>query len=150
MASDYRFAPHLVVRTLGTFLALVGLMVLVLALLVAALDWPRLVLTVGVVVAVVAVVGIALLRTRLVALVRFDEAGFRIRLLRGAGVTQGRWRDVEDAVAMTVRGHESVVLRHRDGRTTTIPVDVLDTTPAAFLADLRAHLDAGHGYRRLR
>ncbi len=62
---------------------------------------------------------------------------------------QARWRDVEDVVAATVSGHDVVVLRLRDGRTTSIPVRVLDTRADDFVKDLSAHLDRGHGYRRL-
>ena len=53
-------------------------------------------------------------------------------------------------VTATVRGHHCVVLRLRDGRTTTIPVAVLDARREVFVQDLRSRLDAGHGYRRIR
>ena len=81
--------------------------------------------------------------------VRLDEGGYRVRSVRGAGVREARWKDVEDVTAPTVRGQRCVVLRLRDGRTTTIPVDVLAGSPDAFVRDLQEHLDAGHGYRRL-
>lgn len=147
--SDYRFAPPLLVRMLGTVLAGLGALVLLLAVLVAVLDLPGAVLTVGVVVAVGLVLAVGYLLSRRTALVSFDVAGYRVRLLRGAGVKQARWKDVEDAVTAEVSGHRCVVLRLRDGRTTTIPVDVLDATPEALVADLQAHLDRGHGYRRI-
>ena len=102
-----------------------------------------------VVVAVLTVVVVATLLRRVVPLVRFDDDGFRLRFLRGAGVKQGRWREVEDAVTAQIGGQQCVVLRLRDGRTSTIPVGVLDVDPNAFVADLRARLDTGHGYRRL-
>ena len=35
---------------------------------------------------------------------RLDEDGYRVRLVRGAGVRAARWRDVEDAVAASPRG----------------------------------------------
>ena len=57
---------------------------------------------------------------------------------------------VEDVVTATVHGHDCVVLRLRDGRTTTVPVAVLDAPRQVFVQDLRTHLDAGHGYRRIR
>ncbi len=40
-----------------------------------------------------------------------------------------------------------MVLRLRDGRTTTIPVDVLSGSADGFVRDLQDHLDRGHGYR---
>ena len=69
-------------------------------------------------------------------LVHFDETGYQVRFVRGAGVKQARWREVEDAVAATVSGHNCVVLRLRDGRTTTIPVGVLAADAATFMDDL--------------
>jgi hypothetical protein len=113
------------------------------------LDLPALVTGVVLVVVLAVVVsGFAL--TRLTPLVHLDAAGYRVRLLRGAGVRAARWRDVEDVVTATVHGHDCVVLRLRDGRTTTVPVAVLDAPREVFVQDLRTHLDAGHGYRRIR
>ncbi len=150
MPSDYRFAQPLLVRLLGTVLVVVGILLFLLAGLVAWLDLSLAVLTVGVVAAVVLVVATGFLLTRGTPLVHFDDDGYRVRVLRGAGVTQARWADVEDVVTATVSGHNCVVLRLRDGRTTTLPVEVLDVSPSALVDDLRARLDAGHGYRRLR
>lgn len=148
--TDYRFSTALLVRSLGALLALVGILVLVAGLLVGVLELPEWVLTGAVVAAVLLVVAAGLLATRVSPLVHFDEAGYQVRWLRGAGVKQARWREVEDVVTATISGHDCVVLRLRDGRTTTIPVKVLDAPPAAFIAELRGRLDKGHGYRRLR
>jgi hypothetical protein len=148
--SDYRFSTPLLLRSLGALLVLMGVLLLVVGLLVSLLDLPGVVLTVAVVVAVLVVIVGGSLVTRVTPLVHFDEAGYRVRWLRGAGVKQARWREVEDAVTATVSGHDCVLLRLRDGRTTTIPVRVLDATPEAFIKDLRARLDTGHGYRPLR
>jgi hypothetical protein len=150
VATDYRFATPIIVRSLGTLLAVIGLVLLVVGLLVGVLDLPVTVLTIAVVVAVVLVVAVGFLATRVSSLVHFDETGYQVRWLRGAGVKQARWREVEDAVTATVSGHDCVVLRLRDGRTTTIPVKVLDASPSDFIEDLSARLDKGHGYRRLR
>jgi hypothetical protein len=150
VASDYRFSTPLLIRSMGALLALLGVLVLVVGLLVGVLDLPRALLTVAVVLAVLVVVGTGFLLTRVTSLVHFDDAGYRVRWLRGAGVKQARWREVEDVVTASVAGHDCVVLRLRDGRTTTIPVRVLDAAPAAFIEDLSARLDTGYGYRRLR
>jgi hypothetical protein len=149
VSSDYRFSRALVVRSVGALLVLLGVIVVVLAVLVSVLDLPGAVLTVGVLVAVVLALAGALAATRLRTVLSFDDTGYRVRLLRGAGVRAARWREVEDAVTMTIAGHDCVVLRLKDGRTTTIPVDVLETSPAALLEELSRRLDRGHGYRRL-
>jgi hypothetical protein len=149
VSSDYHFAPPLVVRFLGFVLVALGLLTVVVVTLAALLDLPG-VVTVAVVTVVLVVVATGLALTRLTPLVRLDPAGYRVRLLRGAGVRASRWRDVEDVVTATVQGHDCVLLRLRDGRTTTVPVAVLDAPRQVFVQDLRTHLDAGHGYRRIR
>ena len=150
VTTDYRFSTALLLRSMGALLALVGVLLLVVGLLVSLLDLPSGILTTAVVLAVVLVVAGGFLATRVTSLVHFDEAGYRVRWLRGAGVKQARWREVEDAVTASVAGHDCVVLRLRDGRTTTIPVKLLDASPTAFIEDLSGRLDKGHGYRRLR
>lgn len=153
MISEYRFAPGLLVRALGLLLAALGLCLLLVAFVVAGLGLSRAVLDVALVATVVAVAGLALtglLVGRRTVVVRLDDTGYRVRLLRGAGTKQARWRDVEDVVTADVRRTKGVVVRLRDGTTTTVPVAVLDTDPERFVEDVRSHLDRAHGYRRLR
>lgn len=134
---------------LGVLLAVVGLAVVLLTLAVAFLDLPVAVLSAGVVGAAVVTLVAAVLLARRTTVVRLDETGYRVRMVRGAGATEARWTDVEDVVTATVTGERCVVLRLRDGRTTTIPVRMLAGDPDAFVDDLRQHLDKGHGYRRI-
>lgn len=147
--TEYRFASPLVTRLMGVALILTGVLVLLLVLLVAALHVPAVVLSVGLVVALLAFLGTGLVLIRGAAVVRMDEAGYRVRWVRGAGTKQARWQDVEDARATTVAGHRCVVIRLRDGRSTVVPVDVLAGADDAFVRDLQQHLDRGHGYRPL-
>ncbi|MGZ4699431.1 MAG: hypothetical protein ACXVY4_18375 [Oryzihumus sp.] len=149
MPSDYRFSSALKARLMGGTLVLVGVVVLILVALVAVLHLPALVLSVGLVVALVAFLATGLLLTRGGTVVRLDEEGYRVRMVRGAGVGAARWKDVEDVVATTVAGAPCVVLRLRDGRTTTVPVGTLAGDPDAFVRDLQQHLNRGHGYRPL-
>ncbi len=149
VSSSYRFAGPFIVRLAGLGLALVGLLALLLVLVVTVASLPDAVLGAGLLVVLVAwlavLVAVAVLRRREV--VRLDEVGYRVRHIRGAGVREATWKDVEDATAPTVRRDRCVLLRLRDGRTTTIPVDVLRGSADAFVRDLQDHLDAGHGYR---
>jgi hypothetical protein len=147
---EYRVSRPLLVRSAGALLVVVGGAVLLLALVVAVLALPVLVLSVGVVVAVVAVAGTGLLVARSPSVVRMDDDGYQVGLLRRPGVRRARWRDVEDVVTATLSGHPCVVIRLKDGSTTTIPLAAVDSAPDAFLRDLRDHLDRGHGYRRIR
>jgi len=134
---------------MGFFLVAVGITVFLLAALVALLSLPTPVLTVAVVLVAVVVLAVGILLTRGPFVVRLDDEGYEVRFIRGAGVRQARWRDVEDVVATTVAGERCVVLRLRDGRATTVPVRVLAGSSAEFVKDLQAHLDRGHGYRRI-
>ncbi len=149
-ASEYRFAQGLLVKSLGALLAVVGIAIFVTAMLVVVISLPGIVLTVVVVLGLAAVVAAAVVLNRFGTIVRFDAEGYQVRLLRGAGVRAARWSEVEDSVAATLRGQDCVVLRLRDGRTTTVPVSVLDATAHEFVDDLRGWLNRGRGYRRLR
>lgn len=147
VCSDYRFSGPLVLRLLGVGLAVVGVLVLALAALTAAVGLPSALLDAGVVLAAAGVVALGLVATRGPVVVRLDETGYRIRFVRGAGVRQGIWKDVEDVAAVVVAGERCVVLHLRDGRTSTVPVGLLAGRSEDFVDDLRDHLNRGHGYR---
>lgn len=149
MSSNYRFARPLIVRLTGLALAGAGVLVLVtvVGLTVSAADAGPAVLAA---LAVVALVGLAgLVAVRRAVVVRLDDRGYQVRHVRGAGVRQAGWREVEDVAATTVAGERCVMLRLRDGRATTIPVDVLAGSSEEFVRDLQQHLNRGHGYRPL-
>jgi hypothetical protein len=151
VSSNYRFAAPFIVRMMGIGLIAVGVFVLVWAGLALALSLPGAVLSTGLLVAVVLwllVLG-GVMTLRRGDVVRLDETGYRVRFVRGAGVRQAPWKDVEDVTAPTLEGQRCVLLRLRDGRTTTVPVDVLAGSSDAFVKDLQQHLNRGHGYRRL-
>lgn len=139
-ASDYRLAPLLVARFVGLYLVLLALVMFVATAVVATADLPADVLLVVLAVGVVGLFVLAwLLRSR-VAVVHLDATGYRVALVRGAGVKEAPWSDVEEAVAASPRGIQCVVLQLRDGRRTTIPVQVLQGDPDDFARDVRARL----------
>lgn len=148
MSSGYRLAPALAARLVGLLLVVLAGLVLFATVLVALLDGPTVLLLVVGATALVAVLALTVpLRT--VRVVELDEQGYRVRMIRGAGVRAARWRDVEDAVAASPRGVDCVVLRLRDGRTTSIPVAAVDASREDFVEDLRAHLRRGQGLRSI-
>lgn len=148
-ARDYGLSRALRIRLMGAFLGVIGGALLVTTVGVAVLDLPAGVLSGLVVLAVVGVVVLGFLLVRQPYVVRLDDAGFRIRFVRGVGESQGRWADVEDLATTRVSGAECVVLRLRTGRTTTIPVNLIEGDREEFVDELQRRLDAGHGYRRL-
>lgn len=154
MRSQYRFSAPFVARLLGIGLVGIGLAVLLVVALALLFSVPGVVtLAMWVVLVALLALGLALgllsglLASRRAAVVTFDDVGYRIRYVRGTGVRQAEWRQVEDVAAATVAGVRCVVLRLRDGRTSTVPLGVLAGRPEDFLRDLRAHLNRGHGYR---
>lgn len=134
---------------LGVLLVVLGIVVVLLTLAVELLDLSTWLLSAGILLGALAVLAAAVLSRR-TTVVRLDDTGYRVRMVRGAGATEARWTDVEDVVTATVTGERCVVLRLRDGRTTTIPVRMLAGDPDDFVRDLQTHLDEGHGYRRIK
>ncbi|UUW91412.1 hypothetical protein [Pimelobacter simplex] len=139
--TDYRLAPPVMARFVGAYLILLAVLLLVVTGLVATLDLNADLL--------VAVLGLGLLglialgwwlRSGLVV-VRLTDAGYRVRAIRAAGATEARWSEVEDAVAASPSGIECVVLRLRDGRSTTIPVQLVAADKDEFARVVRTHLE---------
>jgi hypothetical protein len=147
--SEYRLSQPIAARILGVLLAVLGVLLILLTVGVALLDMSTAVLGAGIVAAVLLLLVGGSLVTRGATVVRLEEAGYRVRLIRGTGVRQARWADVEDVVATTVAAERCVVLRLRDGRTTVIPVRMLAGSAESFVKDLQGHLNRGHGYRRI-
>jgi hypothetical protein len=150
VSTDYAAAPAVRARIMGVLLVLLGILVCVAMVLVLSLQLSLDVMSAVVLLVLGTVVGASYLLTRRSYVVRADDAGYRVRFVRGAGVTAARWEDVEDVVATYVAGARCVRLRLKNGGSTTIPVDVLAVDGDQFVRDLQVRLDRGHGYRRVR
>ncbi len=138
--TDYRLAPPVMARLVGAYLVLLALVLLACTAAAVALDWPGDLLVVVLAVGLLGLIGLSWwLRSRLVV-VRLTEAGYRVRMIRVAGVTEARWSEVEDAVAASPRDIECLVLRLRDGGSTTIPVQLVAADKDDFARDVRRHL----------
>ena len=148
--TSFSLAPALRARLLGSGLVAIGTVVLLGMLVTWLADLPTAYVSGLVVLALVGVITLALLLGRRNWVLRLDEHGYRVRALRSAEVRSARWTDVLDLQATTVAGQRCVVLRLRDGRTTTLPVDAIEGGSTGLTAALTEHLDRGHGYRRLR
>ena len=129
-ATVHRLAPAVAARLLGVVLCAVAVLILLSTVAIAVLDLHTVFLLVP-----VAVDGrdprprpAWAWRTR-GWVARLTPEGYRVQWVRGVGTASGRWKDVEDAVTTTVADAPVVVLRLRDGRTTTIPVEVLADRP---------------------
>lgn len=148
--SDYRLAPAVGVRFVGGLLVLVAVLVFATTVAVGLLELPGWLMLVAAGLGVLAVLVGGYVVTKRIAVVRLDPDGYRVRLVRGVGVPAARWKDVREAVTSTDGvGAPVVVLRLRDERTTTIPVQVLAADREDFVRDLLAHLRRGQGVRPL-
>ena len=148
MSSDYRLSPAFGARLVGLLVVLLAVLVFLATGVVALLDLHTVVLVPVALVVVALILGLGAYLRR-TPVVRLDEHGYRVRLIRGAGVKRAGWKEVDDAVTATPRDLPCVVLRLTDGRATTIPVAALDVDREEFVRDLRAHLQRGHGLRPL-
>lgn len=143
-------APALRARLLGSGLLATGLAVVVLLVLSGLVGLPAAVVTGVVALATVGVLALLLLLGPRHWVLRLDADGYRVRGLRSARARSARWTDVLDLRTTTVEGTRRLVVRLRDGRTTTLPVDVVEGDPEELTALFSACLDRSHGYRRLR
>ena len=139
----YRLSPQVRVRFLGLYLVVLALLVFVLTVLLVAVDvTPDIML----VVALLGLVGLGVLGwwlNKRAWIVRATADGYEVRLVRSAGTKSGRWAAVEDAVTTSPHGIDCLVLRLKDGTTTTIPVTLLDLPKDDFVRQMQAFLQAG-------
>ncbi|GAA4818344.1 hypothetical protein ACFQ0K_09770 [Nocardioides caeni] len=123
--SDYRLAPPVMARFVGAYLILLAVLLLAATVLVAAVGTSPDLIVVLLVVGVLGLIALSWwMRSKLVVL-RLTDAGYRVRMIRAAGVTEARWSEVEDLVAATPRGVECLVIRLKQGGSTTIPVELV-------------------------
>lgn len=148
-ASDYRLAPAMGARLVGSLLVVLAILLFAVTALAALLGLSLDLVVLVAVLGLVAVFGLGYVLTRRAVVVHLDEQGYRVRMIRGAGVAAAPWPDVEAVAASTTRGLDCLVLTLRDGRTTTIPVAAVAADKDDFARDVRAHAERGQGLRPL-
>ncbi len=145
---EYGVARHVRARLAGVVLAVLGLAVLVVTVVSVTVGLSRAAAAVLGLVGIVALAAAGLALGRSWWVVRLDDTGYRVRLVRGVGRPAARWKDVEDLTTAFRSGSRCVVLRLRDGSTSTVPVDAVEGDREEFVDELRRRLDAAHGSRR--
>ena len=148
-ATVYRLAPAVAARLLGAVLVAVAVLILLSTVAIAAFDLHTVFLLVPVALTFLLLVTTWWVWRQKGWIARLTPEGYRVQWVRGVGTASGRWKDVEDAVATTVAESPVVLLRLRDGRTTTIPVEMLAVDRETFVRDVQEHLQQGHGLRKL-
>lgn len=132
---------------MGLSLLGMGLLLVVVSLVVALLRLPPDIIVAVAALVVVAIFSLGFVLVRRSFVVRVDETGYEVRFVRGAGVKAARWTDVEDVQTQTLAGARCVVLRLRDGRRSTVPVDLIEGDREEFVRELQRRLDQAHGGR---
>jgi hypothetical protein len=154
--SGYPLARAHTVSVLGRYAAGTGLLVLVsVVVAVSTDDMPGWLVACGVVLlagalGLTAVAALRVLRPPLVLVL--TDTGYRLRMLRGAGVSAASWSDVTRVRREQLPPGTCLVLSLPGGKRTVVPVRLLDggtATADRLEADLRARLDRSHGQRRL-
>ena len=137
---QYPLSPATRGRLLGVAFIALGILVLVVGG-IALLGWlPRLAFDAVLVLVIVAVVLLAVLIGPKHWIVRLDDTGYSVRFIRTAGVRASRWVEVNEMEATTVAGARCVVLHLKDGRSTTIPVDLIAGGGQPFAEAITEHL----------
>ncbi|WP_246088292.1 hypothetical protein [Nocardioides albertanoniae] len=138
----YRLAPAVQARLLGA--AVVGLALLVFVgtavVILARIDfaWLFLPLVVG----AVGVIGFGWWLRNKAYVVRASAQGYRVAFVRGAGVREARWVDIQEAVTTMPGGSPCLELRLKKGGATIIPVTILSIDREQFVRELQGHLKA--------
>lgn len=146
-STEFGLAPQLRARLMGACLLGLGALLAVVSLLVALLGLPPDLIVGLAVLVVVAIFVLGFVLVRRWFVVRVDGTGYQVRFVRGAGVRAARWVDVEDVQTQTLAGSRCVVLRLRDGRRTTLPVDLIEGDRDDFVRELQDRLELAHGRR---
>ncbi|MEI7055320.1 hypothetical protein WBG06_05840 [Nocardioides sp. CCNWLW239] len=138
----YRLAPTVQARLLGT--SVVGLALLVFAgtavVIAARIDFAW--LFVPLVVGIAAVIGFGWWLRNKAYVLRASAQGYKVAFVRGAGVREARWADIQEAVTTMPAGTPCLELRLKKGGATTIPVTILAVDREQFVRDLQVHLKA--------
>ena len=147
--SDYRLAPIVVARIVGSSLVALAVLMFAATAVVAIAGWSADLLMVLLGAGAVVMVGLAWWLWTRAYVVQFGPEGYRMGMVRGAGVRQASWQDVTDATATSIRGARCLELELRTGGVTVIPVAALAVNGDDFVRDLRQRLQRGHGLRPL-
>jgi hypothetical protein len=142
---SYRLDRAVVLRVVGPFFVLVGVAWVVLTA-VGGGATPALVLAV---LTLALVLGGALALYRPPTVVALSEDGYRVSLVRGAGVTAADWSDVESVDTKLAGGAPSIVVTLRGGGTTVIPLSLLGRQHVDAQRDIHNRLNTAFGYRHL-
>lgn len=143
MASDYRLAPAVAARLLGLTVVVFALLIALVTAAVVLFQLPVLLLGVAVLIAIAGIFVVGSTLTTRGRVLRLTDDGYQVRFVRGAGVKQARWQDVEELATDTVAGAPCLVFRLRGGDATVLPVDVVAGDREELVREVGRYLTKG-------
>lgn len=146
----YALTPALRARLMGAGLAVIAVVLLLATILVSVFNINDIVMLVLVVLVLVAITVLGSLLSKRFYVLRLDEIGYQTRFVGGVGAKQARWVDVLDLGVVTIEDARCAQFRLRDGRLTTIPVDVLQADPEELVREFQRRLTAATGKAKTR
>lgn len=147
--SVYRVRRAYFARALGR-VAIAAAVLLLATTLSLALSAPGILTTVLVVLTTIALVALAVIAVSVVmppTLLQLDLNGFRAGKRHTSGPRHGNWGDVQSVASQEGPNGWVLLIQHRDGAHTAVPLSVVDASPVAVEEDVRARLNEAHGYR---
>lgn len=136
----YRLAPAVTARLVGLAFVLLALSTFAMTALVLTAGWAPDLIVLLLVVELTVVFGVAGWLHARAYVVRLDDVGYSVRLVRGAGVKDGHWSEVTEAVAAHPHDIACLVLHRTDGTSTSIPVAMLAVDRDDFAREVGSRL----------
>lgn len=146
----YALTPALRARLMAAGLIAIATLLLVATVVVSVFNINDVVMLVLVVLVPVTIAVLASLLSKRFYVLRMDDIGYRTRFVGGVGAKRARWVDVLDLGVVTIDGARCAQFRLRDGRLTTIPVDVLQTDADELVREFQRRLDTPSGRAKSR
>lgn len=147
--STYRWSRAHVGRIVGLFAVVLGVSWLILGAATASGSVaPKVAAVAAGCTAAVLVLSTWLL-LRPPSLLELSETGYRIRRLRGAGVTAADWSQVQSVQTRASTNGPAIVVDLVNGGTSTLPLSLLGLRALPAQQEMHERLNAAFGYRRL-
>ncbi|MBA2699449.1 MAG: hypothetical protein H0U61_11890 [Nocardioidaceae bacterium] len=147
----YRWPRPLVLRSTGVVLAAVGVVWLV-GMGYARWIGDGLSAPVHLVASAVTVVvlGVAIwLVSRPPLVLELSTQGYRLHHLRGGGVPNAKWREVESAQTEQTADGPALVMQLADGSRSVVPLTLLGNRTGEAKREVHERLNSAYGYRPL-
>lgn len=147
--SVYRVRRAYFARALGRS-AIVTAVLVLLVTVCLTLSAPGILTAVLMVLSAVGLVGVAVIAVSVMlppTLLQLDREGFRAGKRYTSGRRRATWGEVQGAASQQGPDGWVLMIQHRDGEHTAVPLALADANAVTVEQDVRDRLDEAHGYR---